>query len=94
VYVEPSQILLLAGGNLLFTYQTAHGLILICGSIRKEVRDYKLDSYQLICMKRFFYKGQRKTTNDTKLQRRTWMTILNNEEWVNDNNEWTNDNIG
>jgi hypothetical protein len=41
-----------------------------------------------------FDKGQRKTTNDTKLQRRTWMTTLNNEEWVNDNNEWTNDNIG
>jgi hypothetical protein len=39
-------------------------------------------------------KGQRKTANDTKLQQRTWMTILNNEEGVNDNNEWTNDNIG
>jgi hypothetical protein len=39
-------------------------------------------------------KGQRKTTNDTKLQQRTWMTTLNSEEGVNDNNAWTNDSIG
>jgi hypothetical protein len=64
--VEPSQILLLAGDNLLFTYQTAHGLILVCGSIRKKVRDYKLDSCKLICMKRFLTKDkerQRMTQN-------------------------------
>jgi hypothetical protein len=39
-------------------------------------------------------KGQRKTANNTKLQRKTCMTTLNSEEGVNDNNEWTNDNIG
>jgi hypothetical protein len=58
VYVEPSQIFLHSGGNLLFTYQTAHGLILVCSSIRNEVREYKLDSCQLICMERLL-------TNDT-----------------------------
>jgi len=66
VYVESSQITLHAGGNLLFTYQTAHGLILVCGSIRKEVRNYKLDSCQLICMKKLLTKDrerQRMTQN-------------------------------
>jgi hypothetical protein len=52
VYVEPSQIFLHSRSNLLFTYQTAHGLIKVRGPIRKEVRDYKLDSCQLICLKR------------------------------------------
>jgi hypothetical protein len=91
VYVEPSQIFLHAGGNLLFTYQTAHDLILVCGSIRKEVRDHKLDSCQLICKNRLLKKDrerQRMTQNST------WMTTLNSEEWVNDNNKWMNDNIG
>jgi hypothetical protein len=37
---------------------------LSCGSIRNEVRDYKLDSCQLICMKTLL-------TKDTERQRRT-----------------------
>jgi hypothetical protein len=38
--------------------------------------------------------GNKKTSKDTKLLRRTQMTTVNSEEWVNNNNEWTNDNIG
>jgi hypothetical protein len=34
MYVEPSQIFLHSGGNLLFTYQTAHGFIKVRGKIR------------------------------------------------------------
>jgi hypothetical protein len=36
----------------------------------------------------------RKTSKDTKLQRKTRMTTVNSEELTNDSNEWTNDNIG
>jgi hypothetical protein len=64
VYVEPSQILLHSRGNLLFIYQTAYSLILVCGLFRKEVRDYKLNSCQLICMKILL-------TKDTERQRMT-----------------------
>jgi hypothetical protein len=52
MYVKPFQILLHSEGNLLFTYQTTHGFIKVRGPIRKEVRGYKLNSCQLISMKR------------------------------------------
>jgi hypothetical protein len=60
VYVEPSQILLHPSANL-FYLSNRERFDLGCGPIRKEVCDYKLDSCQLICMKR-------QLTKDTERQ--------------------------
>jgi hypothetical protein len=67
------------------------------GSIRKEVRDYKLDSCQLICMKRFLTKDrerQRMTQNCSKehgwqhwTTKNGWMTTMNGRMTTLDDDE-------
>jgi hypothetical protein len=98
VYVKPSQIFLHPNGNLFYLPNRSR-FGLSCGPIRKEVCDYKLDSCQLICMKRLLMKDtERRQMTENCCEWHEWHSeqrkIGECQQWMDEWQHWMATNGG